>query len=257
MNGYWIFKENEHQKKSISERTYGKWYVSEECNEIGYRSDSIYKDGFKIMFLGCSLTHGDGLYYHETWPKLFTDRIPNGVNLNFGWSGVSNDRMIRNLIKYYDLVKPDLVIIMWTSSGRREYFMDRRDRITYEDHERQPYGKMDFLPTFKSPNKIESNMFKLLVNVSNEWEDNTNLYKNYLLAKYFLKTKDTNWVFLNYNPYQFPLKDEENFIDVEYEFLDLARDDGHPGPESAKVFANNVFDTILTRFPNYLPKKLT
>lgn len=255
MNGYWIFEENKEQNKS----SYYEWGIEVHQNEIGYRADSIYSDGFKVMSLGCSMTYGYGLCDNETWPKLLTDRIPNCVNLNFGVTGCSNDRIVRNLIKYYDFIKPDLVIIMWTSVVRREYFTDIVNNYTFEDCYRQPYGKYDFVPQYISENKTEQDIFKLLIELSNKQEDSTNWYKNYLLANYFLRLKNAKWIFLDAyfdTPNRLSSINDTNYIDLPYDLLDFARDGAHPGPKSAKHFSDKLFQSIIDKFPNYLPKKL-
>jgi hypothetical protein len=257
MNGYWIFKENKFQKKVKDFRSNGEYSGENELNELGYRADSIHTNGFKVMSLGCSMTYGEGLYYNETWSKLFIDKIQSGINLNFGGNGVSNDRIVRNLIKYYDLINPNLVIIMWTGISRREYFSPIRSAVGFEDYEPQSCIKMDFLPTSKPINKNEEDIFKMLVGLSNEYEDTNNWYKNYLLAKYFLKTKKAKWVFLNWiSTNEFLIIEDYNYINLPYEYLDFARDGGHPGPKSAKHFSDKLFQSIIDKFPNYLPKKL-
>lgn len=91
-------------------------------NELGFRGDSIHKKGFRVMSLGCSLTEGVGVNDNETWPALFCRHINNSVNLNFGTGGRSNDFISRCLISYFDLIKPDLVLIMYTETHRREFF---------------------------------------------------------------------------------------------------------------------------------------
>ena len=83
-------------------------------NELGFRGDSIKKEGFKVMSIGCSNTEGVGVNDNQTWPAQFSKLIPNGVNHNFGMGGRSNDYISRCLLTYFDLVKPDLVLIMYT-----------------------------------------------------------------------------------------------------------------------------------------------
>ena len=80
-------------------------------NELGFRGDSIKKEGFKVMSFGCSNTEGVAVNDNETWPAQFTSLIPNGVNFNFGTGGRSNDFICRCLMSYYELIKPDLVLI--------------------------------------------------------------------------------------------------------------------------------------------------
>jgi hypothetical protein len=87
-------------------------------NELGFRGDSIKKEGFRVMSLGCSNTEGVGVNNQDTWPSQFTKLIPNGVDMNFGTGGRSNDFITRCLLTYYDLIKPDLVLIMYTPPNR-------------------------------------------------------------------------------------------------------------------------------------------
>ena len=82
-------------------------------NELGFRGDSISKKGFKVMSIGCSYTEGVGINDNETWPYLISSIITNGVNMNFGTGGRSNDFISRCLLTYYDVIKPDLVLIMF------------------------------------------------------------------------------------------------------------------------------------------------
>ena len=97
-------------------------------NELGFRGDSIKKEGFKVMSIGCSNTEGVGVNDVDTWPSQFTSHISNGVNMNFGTGGRSNDFISRCLLTYYDLIKPDLVLIMYTSASRREIYTE--DKFT-------------------------------------------------------------------------------------------------------------------------------
>jgi hypothetical protein len=50
-------------------------------NEMGFRGDSLYKDGFRIMSVGCSHTEGVGVSDNQTWPHYFSRQIDNGVEL--------------------------------------------------------------------------------------------------------------------------------------------------------------------------------
>lgn len=83
-------------------------------NEYGFRGDSFNKDGFKVLSLGCSITEGVGVNDNETWSHYFTKHIPNGVDMNFGYGGRSNDYISRCLLTFFDLVKPDLVLVFYT-----------------------------------------------------------------------------------------------------------------------------------------------
>ena len=44
-------------------------------NELGFRGDSIHKEGFRIMSIGCSYTEGIGVNDWETWPHYFSKLV--------------------------------------------------------------------------------------------------------------------------------------------------------------------------------------
>ncbi len=91
-------------------------------NSLGFRGDEPTKEGLNIMSIGCSFTEGVGVNNNETWPAQFTKLVPNGVNFNFGTGGRSGDFVVRCLFSYYDLIKPDLVLIFYPEIVRREIY---------------------------------------------------------------------------------------------------------------------------------------
>ena len=212
-------------------------------NELGFRGDSIKKEGFKVMSLGCSITEGVGVNDDETWPAQFCNHIENGVNLNFGTGGRSNDFICRCLISYYDLIQPDLVLIMYTFPHRREVYT--------EDNGIEPY-----VPTKVWGKLLETKEGQIIQNsmdvLQNDNSDFINWYKNHILIKYFLESKKCNWLWngknlnINYN--------EFNRFDGEKSFLDKGSDDKHPGPKTHNRDANLLYDYIRMKFPNYIPK---
>jgi hypothetical protein len=217
-------------------------------NELGFRGDSIKKEGFKVMSLGCSITEGVGVNDDETWPAQFCSHIENGVNLNFGTGGRSNDFICRCLLTYYDIIKPDLILIMYPSPLRREIYT-------------KDGGIEPFMPTAswgylkETDDGIKTQEY--LTHLQNNNEDFINWYKNHLLIKYFLELKKCNWI---WNGRELTLFDynEPNRFDGDYgKYLDLGVDNTHPGPNHNKTYANKLHDFISKNFPsyiNYLPK---
>ena len=215
-------------------------------NELGFRGDSIKKEGFKVMSLGCSITEGVGVNDNETWPAQFSNQIENSVNFNFGTGGRSNDFICRCLMSYYDLIKPDLVLIMYTFPHRREIYT--------EDNCIEPYipakswGKL--LET-EEGQIIQSSMDIL----QNDNSDFINWYKNHQLIKLFLESKKCNWLWdgkhLSTNYQEF------NRFNVLDNFkMDLGSDNLHPGPKHHNYYGKVLYDYISIKFPNYLPKDL-
>lgn len=215
-------------------------------NEIGFRGDSIHKEGFKIMSIGCSNTEGVGVNDWETWPYLFSKLIPNGVNMNFGMGGRSNDYISRCLLTYYDLIKPDLVLIMYTSPHRREIFT--------KEGGIEPFmvtHKWGYLEDTEEGRTIQS----LKTQLQNDNEDLSNWYKNHLLIKYFLESKKCNWLWNGW--LEIPKNITEfNRYDGTYSipFRDVGVDNKHPGPKHNNEYAKLLFNHIYKNFKDYLPE---
>ena len=211
-------------------------------NELGFRGDSCTKDGFKVMSIGCSVTEGVGVNDNQTWSSNFCKLI-NGVDLNFGFGGRSNDYISRCLISYYDYVKPDLVLIMYTSPQRRELYT--------KDGGIEPFvlnGSWGYM------SETEDGMFfqKNMEEISNEYGDIYNWYKNHLLIKYFLESKNANWLWNGYFliPERF---NEFNRYDGTYNgYLDYGADGVHPGPKHNENYAKNLQLFMSKHFPKYI-----
>ncbi len=211
-------------------------------NELGFRGDSINKKGFRIMSIGCSVTEGYGVSDNETWSHYLSRMIPGGVDLNFGLSSRSNDYISRCLLTYYDLIKPDLVIIFYTFTTRREY-IDETNSISSTMVRK---SKDSFWSSFKNPeNDIILNSH---INLSNEHQDKYNWYKNHLLIKNFLENKGCNWIWngdlLIEKNYQESNRIDGGFLNDQNQFMDYAVDNLHPGPKTNLRYAQKLFSYI-------------
>jgi hypothetical protein len=212
-------------------------------NELGFRGDSIKKDGFKVMSLGCSHTEGVGVNNDETWPAQFVKLIPNGVNINFGTGGRSGDFVVRCLFSYYDLIKPDLVLIFYPEIVRREIYT--------KDGGVEPY-----MPTsawgFTEETIEGMNTQKLKIELQNDNEDFINWYKNHQLIKLFLESKKCNFIW-NGSLIRSSYKDEFRYDgDFFLNVLDKAVDNKHCGPMHLKNYALNLHNFIQKNYPTYI-----
>jgi hypothetical protein len=216
-------------------------------NELGFRGDSIKKEGFKVMSLGCSITEGVGVNNNETWPAQFCDHIENSVNLNFGTGGRSNDFICRCLMGYYDLIKPDLVLIMYTFPHRREIYT--------KDNEIEPY-----IPTNVWGKLLETEEGKIIQSsmdiLQNENADFINWYKNHMLIKLFLESKKCNWLW-DGKHLSTSYQEFNRFNTLDIFKRDLGSDNLHPGPEHHNIYGKILFDHIYKKFRGYLPVNLT
>jgi len=211
-------------------------------NELGFRGDSIKKEGFKVMSIGCSNTEGFGVNNNETWPSQFCSHIPNSVNLNFGAGARSNDYICRCLLSYYDLIKPDLVLIMYTFPHRREIYTTDNGIEPYI-----PNRKWGYTEETEDGEKIE----KYLTELQNDNEDFINWYKNHLLIKLFLESKKCNWTWSGDN-LRTKYTEFNRFTLMDRFKMDLGSDNLHPGPKHHEYYGKVLFDYISRRFPNYI-----
>lgn len=240
------FKFNLNERKGKTHNTCGSdntGLCTYTYNDLGFRGDSVKKDGFKVMSLGCSHTEGVGVNYNDTWPTQFTNLIPNGVNMNFGTGGRSNDFIVRCLLTYYDVVKPDLVLVMYPSPLRREIYT-------------KDGGVEPFIPVhswgYMNETEDGRKMQTYLTELQNNNEDFINWYKNHQIIKLFLESKNCNWLWNG--SFGIPIDYQEfNRFDGNYKFfIDKGVDNAHPGPKQNKSYANKLHDFITENFPNYL-----
>jgi len=213
-------------------------------NELGFRGDSIHKSGFKIMSIGCSITEGLGVNDNETWSCQFSKRIPNGVDFNLGLSARSNDYISRTLLTFYDLLKPDLVLIMYTSPQRREIYTKDGGIEPYKSG--MPWG---YTKETEEGKKIS----KYLVELQNDNEDLINWYKNHLLIKYFLESNRCNWIWNGWSNIPKEYKEFNRFDGGYNYFIDKGTDNQHPGPEHNYQYSKVLFNHIYNNFRGYLP----
>ncbi len=215
-------------------------------NELGFRGDSITKNGFKIMSIGCSMTEGVGVNDKQTWSSKFSNLISDGVDLNFGCGGRSNDYIARCLLSYYDYVKPDLVLIMYTFLNRREIYTD--------NNQIEPFIAGHSWGYLQEKNEgiiIQNN----LTEIQNRNDDTINWYKNHLIITQFLKLNNCNYIWNGSLDVPKEYTDEYRFDGDFINFLDLGADGGHPGPKHNEIFATKLFNYINENFPNFIENK--
>jgi len=87
-------------------------------NKQGFRSNEFKKDhdGKHILFNGCSVTYGQGLYTKETWSYLLLDLISKEEKVsgyyNIGTPGKSIFEVVASTFKYIDKYgNPDIIFL--------------------------------------------------------------------------------------------------------------------------------------------------
>lgn len=86
-------------------------------NSLNYRSDEFTKDhdGMHVLFVGCSITFGQGLPLDVTWPKIVYDHLSNGSKLsgffNLGHPGITRLQILSQMYEYINSYGiPDLIV---------------------------------------------------------------------------------------------------------------------------------------------------
>jgi hypothetical protein len=178
----WLLEERKNKEILGNGSDTGTCYYT--FNELGFRGDSPKKKGLKIMSVGCSHTEGIGVHDRQTWSHYLSRMIPNGVDLNLGISGRSNDYIARSILTWVNELKPSIVLVMYTYPHRREFYRDNGDVEPYHPN---PWGYFDEEKEGRMiwANKIAS---------SNDEEDFINWYKNHQLITYYLKSKQIPFI---------------------------------------------------------------
>jgi len=184
------------------------------------------------MSVGCSHTEGIGVSDDGTWPHHLSKMIPNGVDLNFGYSGRSNDYIARTILTFVDKVKPDLVLIMYTYPSRREYYTS--------DGGIEPFALNPWGYYKEHPEGIKE--FAALSSTSNSEDDYMNWLKNHLLISNYLKNKNIpfswNGTFVNTD------YTDDNRFDGDYkEYSDVHE---HATSEENEKYAENLHKYLKT-----------
>ena len=173
----WNFRERKNQQFKGSGSDSGNALYT--YNEYGFRGDSPKKEGYKIMSVGCSHVEGIDVNDHQTWSHYLSKKIDNGVDLNLGISGRSNDYIARAVMTWVDEFKPNLVLVMYTYPHRKEYYT-AKGKI--EPYHPSPWGY------FKDSIQGQKE-FQYITSLKNEEDDMMNWYKNHQLITYYLKSK--------------------------------------------------------------------
>ena len=203
-------------------------------NELGFRGDSPKKKGIKIMSVGCSHTEGIGVHDRQTWSYYLSRMIPNGVDLNLGISGRSNDYIARSIITWVDEMKPSIVLAMYTYPHRREYYKENGD---IEPYSNTPWGYFDI-------EKAGRITWANMTSTSNKNEDFINWYKNHILITNFLKAREIpfiwNGTFLGTD------YTDENRFDGQYP--NLPDEELHASFGQNEAYAKNLYNYIKEKF---------
>jgi lysophospholipase L1-like esterase len=141
-----------------------------------------------LYTVGDSFTYGEELPdpAAQAWPALLSKKL--GYDLvNRGKPGRGNNYVVKDVIKQIPKLKPDLVIIAWTSCGRME-FADR-------------YSVYDIWPgtarRFERPYPHRDIIIKYITSYNNELHQYKSWLRSVILLQDFLKLRNINYKFVS------------------------------------------------------------
>ena len=107
---------------SATEILNNRWISPAEINSLGFRSHEFgaVENKKNILFAGCSVTYGDGLFLEETWAHKVWKKINNvGPFQNLSSVGRSIQTICFEIIKFCNTYgNPETVVVMLPDSQR-------------------------------------------------------------------------------------------------------------------------------------------
>lgn len=212
-----------------------KHYFLEFLNTPSRRSDSE-----QLWVAGCSITNGDHLSHDQTWKELVSKQLHIEYN-DLSKEG-SSITWSANQICLADIAKDDIVFWQLTFQNRVPIIHNKKQRHLHgRSFEEHPELLNDF-------------------NINLIDKDNDNLYYNNVLAvrqvynfcskigaKLVILGGIVDWDSV-YTLYNIPCFKQVNCWPHQY--VDLAKDNVHPGPEQHKIYATeflNMYNTLYAK----------
>jgi|SRR5882762_226455 len=131
------FDSEENYRNRKEPESNGGQNVSYRFNSLGYRCPEFDTEALlRVVSIGCSYVFGEGLpqevLFHERFAaRLRTEVSKSVVNWNFGIAGASNDGIARLLSRAVPALNPDIVMVNFTHTARREYITAAGEWMTY------------------------------------------------------------------------------------------------------------------------------
>jgi hypothetical protein len=220
-------------------------------NEYGFRGDwSLTNNKKKVLFIGCSVTFGNGLNYEDTFIKLISNELfPEHEVINLGMAGCSIDTNLRYFKYITDLIEIESAFFLLPFIFRSEF----------------PTGNPT-LPLVNFVNEIENIVPEHKTNFRSWVDLNTPQFMDYRLGKsisHIESISDHRKIDTYISTYDFDIyKSLDKFINsskklppfIQYELesfrkngnlglgSEFARDGHHPGKYSHKVFSDSTIE---------------
>ena len=222
----------------------------------------MYNNIMKTLFtIGDSFTYGQELAnpLQHAWPRLVADSLGCSI-INDGSPGVGNEYMVKKTMQVVGELKPDLVIVGWSSCGRQEHADE--------------WGAYDIWPgcnnrVFDEDPKLQyrKELIKYITLYNNEEHEYRRWLRQVILLQSFLKCYNVDYRFVsafdNQHRNEKYMKDNQGYADmidvskfigwptaglVEWAYNSPIGPGGHPLEEGHKKIAEKIIETLrITR----------
>ena len=234
--------ERYHEGKKTAQPAYGLGEVQYKFNNKGFRCDDFdtwENHKYRIMFAGCSDTEGHGMPLEETWAKLFHGKVCEKLGesipfWNIAHGAASTDHIVKHLYNEGSKLRPQVVIALLPHFERRE----RWDGDHWGPWNINTREEKHIASVFLKDNYIRYQTEKNLAFI--------NLLMNKWDSIFLYSKNDKNYDLSNIN---FPRFTEVNHY---LEYIDYSRDCWHGGPETHRIFADKMFETLWPKIQEKL-----
>lgn len=218
---------------------FGPQDIKYKFNSNGYRCpefDSPKKKA-RSCFYGCSMMEGYGLPEELTLPMQFAKKTDTEA-FNLAKASASNDYISRMILQTTPILNPDVVVVLWTYTTRRELYTEEGHEVKWIKNwrlrgEYERSGDESFMEAAEALCNVDNNI--------------NNFVKNYNVVKYFLESKKIPWMWGLVNVQSMfnimPHLDTNDLeiccgFDLSKETCDLSRDLMHPGSKTIEKFSD-------------------
>jgi hypothetical protein len=134
----WMQTDSEENYQRRGNRAFSVESVGYEFNSYGYRGPEFVREpgGALALFLGDSFTFGLGLPYDALWTTGVTAGLQErwGIPVrqcNLGWGGSGSDFVAMTLHQTVDVLKPDIVFVLWSFFPRMTWYADAHRQVHF------------------------------------------------------------------------------------------------------------------------------
>lgn len=223
---------------------YGPESFDYKFNSHGFRCDEfdLYSE-LPVVFLGCSLTEGEGLPVEKTWAYLTIEKIRKATGKeipywNLATSGGGLDTNAGILANYIDQLRPRYIFYLRPSWWRRAVFTQKREILNWVPNFSEQHSSN--MPRHFSETFVHEHY-------ALQQADRSLTIIDLLAEKYKTKVFHHAW---DRHPateetIQTSISRLKNFQQLKAAWtknVDLARDSAHPGPATQQMVADQIWE---------------